>query len=161
MKKLLFMDRLLDNEKVSTIKDDANNTQYHVDEAKSLPTTKSYVVTNENNNRVGKVEKVRNNFGLYNLPRFHVKTEKENIEILKEMKEFKEEYEILGEEIAIQGDWLSKDFEIHKMDKPIAAVCSHVSNSEEGYEVEVLDESYESLIVCFMVAIIWIHNDEK
>lgn len=160
MEKLIFPFNLLRNEDEYNIKDDGNNVRYHAKETVALPTRQRYTLLDGSEKRIGSVEKMRNNFGLYNLPRYNISTQNADILVMKDIKQFHAVYDVEGEDIAINGDWLSRDFTIEKSGNTIAQVHDCMLDNKKGYEVDLLEPAHEELIACFMLAIIWIHNDE-
>ncbi len=70
------------------------------------------------------------------------------------MEPFRKVFKINGEGLSIKGEWLSKKFDIYKEDKLI----EKVDDSIDTYELTILEEELEKLVVCFMIGMNMVHD---
>lgn len=149
------------NRETFTIKDETGSELYKVASAPTLPTRKKFYVYDQADKKVGEIKRQRNNFGYVDLPRLYVETAGWNqISIIKDMNQYKMSYQIKGEGLAIGGEFLGKSFELLKGDDVIAKV--EVIESEGlQFNIEILQPTFERLIVNFMVAMVMVYLNEK
>ena len=88
----------------------------------ALPTRVRYLITNNNNEKIGTIEKSRSNFSIVNLPEINISINDDKIKIKKSMKELKDVYEIEGNGFSIIGNWFGPTFNITKNEKVVASV---------------------------------------
>ena len=122
----------------------------------ALPTRASYSVINANNENIGNIERIRENFGLVNLPQIDIKVNNDKITIKKDMKELKEFYEIIGSDFSIVGSWFGPQFTINKNEKVVASVTVEKEEIGRSYFTDIIDKSSEAQVICILFALSWI-----
>lgn len=159
MQKLLIpKKRILPEEKL-IVKNEKGEILYKVEQVKSFMNKRTYTVSNEKNDKVGEIIKKPNNdsTNVWNLPNYNIHADDwKKVSIIKSMANFRSFYEINGEGLTIQGDWLSDYFEINRNDKKVAIINKTSTDNQAVFELENLNESLETLIVCLVVAISFI-----
>jgi uncharacterized protein YxjI len=157
MSKLYIKEKVSGDTKDFEVKDELGKSVYHVVETGILPTPKYFKVENGEGEEIGKITRKRFNF----LPRYYVHLkDREEISIIKDMVALKTIYKIEGEGLSIDGDWLSKNFSVCKDEKQVAKISEQKGDDDTDYEIEILDESLEDLIICFIVVITFVHTEE-
>lgn len=157
MKKFFFTDIL-----APIFVNEEGKTVLLFEKTKALPTREAYEVKDGVGQKLGKIEKIRSNFGLVDLPRIVIKLRsKETIEILKEMEAFKEYYQLHSDVFFIEGDCDSANFSIQKEGETAAIITTLEENSENRYEMELLLEDCKVEIMSILFSIVWVLNDEK
>ena len=124
--------------------------------SKALPTRECYSVINGRNENIGKIEKLRNNFGLFDLPKVVISVNDSEVVFRKEIQELKDIFEISGDGISITGNLYGPEFNILKDEKLLASI--NVEKEELGYSylVDVRDKSNEEQILSILFGINWI-----
>lgn len=126
------------------------------EKSKALPTRECYSVINSNNEKIGKIERIRNNFGLFDLPKIVISVNNDKITIRKDIKEFKDIYEITGNGFSILGNLDGPHFNIFKNEKVIASVTIEKEELGQGYWTDIIDKSTEEQVICILFALDWI-----
>lgn len=126
------------------------------EKSKALPTRECYSVINSNNEKIGKIERIRNNFGLFDLPKIVISVNNDKITIRKDIKEFKDIYEITGNGFSIIGNLDGPHFNISKDEKVIASVTIEKEELGQGYLTDIIDKSTEEQVICILFALDWI-----
>lgn len=126
------------------------------EKSKALPTRECYSVINFNNEKIGKIERIRNNFGLFDLPKIVISVNNDKITIRKDIKEFKDIYEITGNGFSILGNLDGSHFNIFKNEKVIASVTIEKEELGQGYLADIIDKSTEEQVICILFALDWI-----
>lgn len=143
-------------------KDEAGNMKYQLREEKTLSTRQKYILSDSEDQKVGEINKIRNSFGLFNLPQYHIEAAGwSEVVIKKEMQELRENYQIQGEGLSIQGDWWSRNFSVYKGDEKIAVVKEPQPERRKGFEIEEISSSDERLVVCFLAGIHLVYENER
>lgn len=119
----------------------------------ALPTRVRYLITNNNNEKIGTIEKSRSNFSIVNLPEINISINDDKIKIKKSMKELKDVYEIEGNGFSIIGNWFGPTFSITKNEKVVASVKEELGRS---YLADIIDKSNEEQIISILFAVSWI-----
>lgn len=122
----------------------------------AVPTRSCYSVINNNNEKIGKIEKSRYNFGLVNLPEINISINDDKITVKKDMRELKDIYEIMGSDFSINGHWDGPNFTILKNEKVIASVDVEKDEDRGTYSVNIIDKSNEEQVICILFALSWI-----
>lgn len=122
----------------------------------ALPTRVRYSVVNANHENIGSLERIRNNFGLFNLPRIVITVNDDKIEIRKDIVQLRDVYEISGSGFSIVGNLNGPSFNILKNENVLASV--NVQNAESGsfYLVDIIDKSKVAQVICILFALSWI-----
>ncbi|MDZ7542901.1 hypothetical protein ACH36K_11345 [Clostridium sp. MB05] len=126
------------------------------EKSKALPTRVCYSVINANHEKIGKIERIRNTFGLFDLPRIVISVNNDKITIRKDIKELRDIYEITGSGFSIIGNWYGPHFNISKSEKVLASVDVEKEESESTYLVDIIDKSNTEQIICILFALSWI-----
>lgn len=157
MKRLFLENSANEETRIMQIQNEDGRTLYSVLAGKALPTRKKRLILDADGEKIGDITKIRNSFGLVDLPKYHLKV-KNFTEIIfsKEMKSFESFYEITGEEIALNGNWLGDRFELLKND----LVLSRIERQSNHYTIEIVDDSLQELIISVLFCISWIHSAE-
>lgn len=153
-KKLYLREKALSKSREAFIVDGLGNKEYFIEEVGFLLTPKYYHVKDKEGELFCKISRKR--FQGLNLPRIHLNIKGyEKITLLIDIKYFSKYFNISGENLKIEGEWLSKKFDLLKGEKLIAKV----SENRDTYEITVLEEEYEKLIVGFMIGLNLIHDN--
>lgn len=157
MKKLYMKQKVLSlNEKFS-VKDKDENIVYRV-EGSFFKIPKSFTMYDENEEEIGTVTKEL--FKL--LPKFTVNVLGASpILIEKKLSFFKANYQINSESISIQGDWLDKNYAIFRQNQEIAHVNEKWLAMNSTYEITIIEEKYEHLIILLIAAIDFVKAEER
>ncbi|MGX6977755.1 helix-turn-helix domain-containing protein [Vagococcus elongatus] len=140
---------------------ETENSRYYMKETTSLPTQRKYVIEDAHHQKIGLAKRKRYNFGMYDLPRLFLKIDNWNeISIIKDMIQFRRVYNIKGEEITIEGDFLGNQFTILRKGEKISDVS--VSQEEDiSFDVTILDELLEPLMISFIFLVALVYEEEK
>lgn len=140
-----------------TIYDHREQSQYFV-EGSFFQVPKTFTIFNNRKEEIGQITKKI--FSL--LPKFYVDT-RHNSQIIieKELTFFKAKYNIVAKDITVDGNWWDMDFNIFQRDKPIARISKKWFTWGDTYEVSILDESLEELIISLVIAIDCVKSDES
>lgn len=122
----------------------------------ALPTRVRYLITNNNNEKIGTIEKSRSNFSIVNLPEINISINDDKIKIKKSMKELKDVYEIEGNGFSIIGNWFGPTFSITKNEKVVASVKVEQEELGRSYLADIIDKSNEEQIISILFAVSWI-----
>ena len=88
------------------------------------------------------------------LPTFFAKVhDQETVTIKKEFSFLKARYSIDAAGIEVQGNWWDMDFEVYRHGELIGAVSKKWFTWGDSYELEILDDDMEPLLVALVVAI--------
>lgn len=127
----------------------------------TIPTRERYDILDSKSQSIGKVEKLRNNFGLVNLPRIVIKTASHKIELIKEMKAFRESYEIYSKEFSTKGEWNAPEFTILKNAEPTAIIAKMPDTSENQYKITLLNLDDQQEVFAIVFAVSWVLTNER
>lgn len=127
----------------------------------TLPTRIGFNIYNQSQEKVGKVERVRSNFGYLNLPRFHIHIGPEVIVIKKEQKNYSDIYEFFKSEYDIKGEWDEPEFEILKEGEIVASVKNNDIGEPNRYHIDLFDLTLEAQVAGILFVICWIMEDES
>lgn len=156
-KELSINDRPLFEKRPFTFVDEFGNTIYEVVDKSLLPTPKIFHILDIRGKKIGEIYQSR----LHSFPRFRIGIDGYGkILIQKDIREFKTYYSIDSKELAITGNWLSKNFGIVKNGIEIAKVCQGTPIWEVGYHLTILDLSLEPLIIGLIATMILVQNFE-
>lgn len=122
----------------------------------ALPTRERYDVINDNNEKVGYIERIRYNFGLVDLPTVVVSINDEKFKIEKDMRELKEFIEFKGSEVSITGNIYGPHFNILQGEKIIASVDVKQEEFKYSYLVDISDTSNTAKIISILFVLSWI-----
>lgn len=134
---------------------DENGTEViKFEKAKAIPTRECISILNSNNEKVGSIEKIRSNFGLFNLPKVIITVGEDKIEFQKDIQQMRECFEIEGGGISINGNVSGPEFSIIKNEKEIALI--NIQREEGNYLINIIDEENEAQAMSIVFVISWI-----
>ena len=95
------------------------------------------------------------------IPKFFVEINgKEAIEISKQLSFFKAKDSISAEDVTVDGNWWDMDFDVSRKGRKIAEINKRWISWGDTYEITILDESLEELIISLVIAIDCVKEDE-
>ncbi|MBS7576552.1 MULTISPECIES: LURP-one-related family protein [unclassified Enterococcus] len=119
---------------------------------------KAFVIEDKQGNPIAKLTKKVFSF----LPKFFLElADHSEIVISKSFSFFHAHYEIEGEGIEVRGNFWDMDFEVLKNGRAIAEIHKKWFSWGDTYEIQILDESLEKLIISVVIAIDCVKNSEK
>lgn len=140
-----------------TVKDDQERDKYLI-RGSFLSIPKTFEIEDMSGNQVAMITKKVFSF----LPKFFVEAEgKEVMTIAKEFSFFKARYRIDSSDIQVRGDWWDKHFEVFKQGEKIAHVNERWFTWGDTYDVHVLDEAEEHLVIAIVVAIDFVKSSDR
>lgn len=155
MKKLCIKQKVFSIGEKFTVIDEHEHPHYFV-EGSFFQIPKRFSIQDAQGREIGKITKKV--FSL--LPKFFVEVDGEEIVLEKEFTFFKAKYSISAQGIRVKGNWWGMDFEVYAYDKQVAAISKHWFTWGDSYEVTVLDEDFERLIISLVIAIDCVKADE-
>jgi len=112
---------------------------------------------NQNGQEIGCITKELFKF----LPKFKVEIYGEDTLLIeKELSFFKSKFSIKSEYIQVEGDWWDKQFNITRNNQAIASINQKWFSFGDAYEMTILEESYEPLIVLLVAAIDYVKSED-
>lgn len=137
---------------------DAEEQDVYFAEGSFLKVPKVYTIKDIENHEVGRIIKEVFTF----LPKFTVEVDGLEIaKIKKELTFFKPRYTIEAAGIEVSGDWWGMDFEVYQDGELIGEVNKKWFSWGDSYQVKVLDESMETLMISLVVAIDCVKADQS
>lgn len=119
---------------------------------------KAFVIEDNCGNQVATLTKKVFSF----LPKFFLELSGHSeIVISKSFSFFHAHYDIQGEGIEIQGNFWDMDFEVLRNGRKIAEIHKKWFSWGDTYEIKILDESLEKLIISVVIAIDCVKDSEK
>ena len=95
------------------------------------------------------------------LPKFFVEVDgREVLTIKKEFSFFKARYTIDAAGVEVRGNWWDMNFEVLQNGDVVGSVSKQWFTWGDSYEMQILDESMEHLIIALVVAIDCVKADE-
>ncbi|TCI33515.1 MULTISPECIES: LURP-one-related/scramblase family protein [unclassified Exiguobacterium] len=139
-----------------TIKDADENDMYFV-EGSFMKLPKSFTISDKDGREITTITKKTFSF----LPKFYVDVEgEETMTISKEFTFFKPRYTIDAAGIEIDGDWWDMDFEVTQNGQVIGSVQKKWLSWGDTYEIQVIDETMEDMLISIVVAIDCVKSDQ-
>ncbi|EPE62270.1 hypothetical protein L479_01321 [Exiguobacterium sp. S17] len=139
-----------------TIKDADENDMYFV-EGSFMKLPKSFTISDKDGREITTITKKTFSF----LPKFYVDVEgEETMTISKEFTFFKPRYTIDAAGIEIDGDWWDMDFEVTQNGQVIGSVQKKWLSWGDTYEIQVIDEAVEHMLISIVVAIDCVKSDQ-
>lgn len=139
-----------------TVKDKEQKDIYYV-EGSFLQIPKTFTIMDSARSEIAVITKKM--FSL--LPKFFVKVDgREALTIKKEFSFFKARYTIDADGIDVRGNWWDMNFEVLRQGKVVGSVSKKWLTWGDTYEMQILDEEMEHLIIAFVVAIDCVKADE-
>ena len=155
MKKLYIKQKVFSlGEKFSVM--DVNQEPHYFVQGSFLKLPKLFSIVNVAGEEIGRITK--KTFSL--LPKFYVEISgREEILIEKRLSFLGAKYDIQAEGIRIEGDFLDMDFDVFRNNEKIAEIHQQWIAWGDTYEVTILDDSLEKLIICLVIAIDCVNED--
>lgn len=139
-----------------TVKDQQENDVYYV-EGSFMQIPKTFSIMNTKRDEVALITK--KTFSL--LPKFFVEVNgKELITIEKEFSFFKARYSIDAEGIEVHGNWWDMDFQVLRHGEVVGSVSKQWFTWGDSYQVQILDEEMEAIVIALVVAIDCVKADQ-
>lgn len=157
------MELILEKENDIFIARHKKDVLFTLKQVATIPTRKKYIVQNESGFELGKIRKLRNNFGMVDLPQYYISVEgHEEVSIIKVMEQFKIKYKIDSKTLTLNGDFLKNEFNLLINNIHVAHVeVIKKENSEFSFHILISNEDYNHLIISFMFAISLVYQDEQ
>lgn len=149
MKTLYIRQKLISAKGQFTVTDEDDQVKYMIN-GSLLSIPKRYTITNDEGFEVAEVSK--RIFPI--LPVFDVDFNgKDNIKIKKHFKIGRQKLSIEGAGITVSGDLLDFDFVVLKDGEIIANIQNKILSLADTYELVILEEQYEEVIIALVIAI--------
>lgn len=140
-----------------TVKDELEQDKYLI-KGSFLSIPKTFTIKDTSDNEVGTITKKV--FSL--LPKFFVAVNGEEVvTIQKKFSFLKARYQIEGRGIEVHGDWWDKKFEVVSQGEVVGEVNEKWFTWGDTYEVVVIDESLEHIIISLVIAIDFVKQEES
>ncbi|MFC4772896.1 LURP-one-related/scramblase family protein [Enterococcus hermanniensis] len=157
MKKLYIKQKVFSIGEKFTVVDEDQHPRYFV-KGSFLKIPKTFRVEDEKGNEVSKITKKVISL----LPKFTVELDgNDAIEISKHLSVFKAKYAISAEDIKVEGNWWDMDFEVSQKGRKVAEIHKRWISWGDSYEITILNDSLEELIVSLVIAIDCVKADEN
>ncbi len=144
------------------VTDEKGQLRYYMTTQPTLPTQKKFIIEDKDKQFVGTIKRKRYSLGAYNLPRLYLKvTHWDEISIIKDMKEFRSLYDIQGEGLAIEGHFLGENFTVVRKREVVAKVTVTKLDHNFSFNMFILDEKTEDLMISFMFLVALVYEEEK
>lgn len=156
MKKLYIKQKVFSIGDQFTVFDEDERLRYSV-KGSFMRLPKTFSIHNEKGKEVSRVTKKTISL----LPKFFVEMgEKKAIEISKQLSIFKAKYSILAENLTVDGNWWDMDFEVSQKGQKVADINKRWIAWGDTYEITILNEALEELIISLVIAIDCVKEDE-
>ncbi|MCF1685358.1 LURP-one-related family protein [Tetragenococcus halophilus] len=156
MKKLYIKQKVFSIGESFTVTDENERPCYFV-EGSFFKLPKHFLIYDDHQHEIGKITKKT----LALLPKFFVEVDgNEMITLKKELTFLKSRYTISAQEIEIQGNWWDMDFTVFAQGKNMAEITKRWFSWGDTYELTILDESMERLVLSLVIAIDCVKADE-
>lgn len=157
MKKLYIKQKVFSIGEKFTVMDEQQNPRYYV-EGSFMKIPKTFRIEDEQGREISKITKKTISL----LPKFFVEIDgQEMIEISKHLTFLKAHYSIEAEGLSVEGNWWDMDFIVEKDGRRIADINKRWISWGDSYEVTILDETYEHLVISLVIAIDRVKEDER
>ncbi|MHC5374787.1 LURP-one-related/scramblase family protein [Enterococcus sp. LJL120] len=156
MKKLYIKQKVFSLGEKFTVKDEAANDRYFV-KGSFMKIPKEFRITDTQGKEVGVITKKVVSL----LPKFFVTVGSKEVVIEKKLSFLKAKYDITGENLSIQGDLWNMNFSMMQEGTEVATVNKKWVSWGDSYEVTILKEELEELIICFVVALDYVKSEEN
>ena len=157
MRKLYIKQKVFSFTDQFSVYDDQERRQYYV-KGSFMKIPKQFTIYNHHDQEIAVITKKIWSF----LPKFYVDIRHQSqILIEKELTFLKARYHISAKGITVEGDWWDMTFNILHQGKPIAAIAKRWFSWGDTYEVTILDETMEELIISLVIAVDCVKSDER
>ncbi|WP_342535914.1 LURP-one-related family protein [Sporosarcina sp. FSL K6-3508] len=149
MKQLYIKQKVFSMSGKFTVKDQTEKDVYYV-EGSFMKVPKTYSIKNSEMNEVALITKKRFSF----MPTFFVETEnREMVTIKKQFTFLKAKYTIDAAGLEVRGNWWDMNFEVLQNGEVIGAVDKEWFTWGDSYQIEIMKEEMEILLVALVIAI--------
>ena len=139
-----------------TVKDKEEQDVYYI-EGSFLQIPKTFTIMDPARKEIALITKKTFSF----LPKFFVEVDgREELTIKKEFSFFKARYTIDAAGVDVRGNWWDMDFEVLQNGNVVGSVSKRWLTWGDTYEMQILDENMEHLIIALVVAIDCVKADE-
>lgn len=157
MKKLYIKQQVFSIGEKFTVMDEDQRPCYFV-KGSFMKIPKTFRIEDEKGNEISLITKKVISL----LPKFFVEMNgKEAIEISKQLSFFKAKYSISAEDISVDGNWWDMDFEVSQKGRKVAEINKRWISWGDTYEITILNEALEELIISLVIAIDCVKADEE
>jgi uncharacterized protein YxjI len=157
MKQLYIKQKMFTLSEKFTVTDEFEMPQYYV-EGSFFKIPKEFIVTDQFGSEIARITKKFLSF----LPKFFVEVSGEDpIVLTKEFTFFKARYSIDAKGINVEGNWWDMNFSVYVGGRQVAIIDQRWFSWGDTYEVQILDESLEHLIISLVIAIDCVKADES
>ncbi|AWE07426.1 hypothetical protein DCE79_08595 [Lysinibacillus sp. 2017] len=156
MKKLYMKQKIMSLRGKFMVMDEQQNDVYTI-EGSFMQIPKSYTIFNTKRDEVAVISKKVFSW----LPKFFVEVDgREVLTIKKDFTFFKASYSIDAAGIDVRGNWWDMNFEVYQNGEVIGQVSKKWLSWGDSYEVQVLNEDMEAIIIAIVVAIDCVKADQ-
>ena len=156
MKQLYIKQKVFSLGEKFTVKDQQEKDVYYV-EGSFMHIPKTFTIMNAAREEVALITKQFFSF----LPKFFVEVNgREVLTIKKELSFFKAHYTIDAAGIEVLGNWWDMDFQVLQHGEVIGKVSKEWFTWGDSYEVQILKEEMETIVVAIVVAIDCVKADQ-
>ncbi|AYW47451.1 hypothetical protein C7K38_03120 [Tetragenococcus osmophilus] len=156
MKKLYIKQKVFSLGEKFTVTDEQETPRYYV-EGSFFKLPKHFSIMDDKQHEIGRITKKT----IALLPKFFLEVEgNEMITLKKEWSFFKSRYTISAQQIEVQGNWWDMEFEVYSQEKQVASIRKRWFSWGDTYEVTILDEELEQLLISLVIAIDCVKADE-
>ena len=156
MKQLYIKQKVFSLSGKFTVKDQQEKDVYFV-EGSFMQIPKTFSIMNTARDEVALITKKVFSF----LPTFFVEVNgREVLTIKKEFSFFKPRYTIDAAGIEVQGNWWDMDFDVLQNGEVVGRVSKEWFTWGDSYQVQVLDEAMETIVIALGVAIDCVKADQ-
>ncbi len=149
MKQLYMKQKVFSLSGKFTVKDKEQQDVYYI-EGSFLQIPKTFTIMDPARKEIALITKKV--FSL--LPKFFVEVEgREVLTIKKEFTFFKARYTIDAEGVEVSGNWWDMDFEVLQHGNVVGSVSKQWLTWGDTYEIKVIDEEMEHMLIALVVAI--------
>ncbi len=139
-----------------TVKNEQEQDVYYV-EGSFMQFPKTFSILNTTRDEIALITKKVFSF----LPKFFVEVNgKEVLTIKKEFSFFKARYTIDAAGIEVNGNWWDMDFQVLRHGEVVGRVSKEWFTWGDSYQVQILDEEMEGVIIALVVAIDCVKADQ-
>ncbi|MBO0459382.1 LURP-one-related family protein [Enterococcus hulanensis] len=156
MKKLYIKQKVFSIGEKFTVTDEDQKPRYFVT-GSFMKIPKTFRIEDEHDHEVSRITKKVISL----LPKFFVEINgQEAIEISKQLSFFKAKYSISAEDVTVDGNWWDMDFEVSQKGRKVAEINKRWISWGDTYEITILNEALEELIISLVIAIDCVKQDE-
>ena len=139
-----------------TVKDQQERDVYFV-EGSFMQIPKTFSIMDTTSEEIALITKKVFSF----LPKFFVEVDgREVLTIKKEFSFFKARYTIDAAGVEVHGNWWDMDFQVLQHGKVVGKVSKEWFTWGDSYQVQILDEEMEGVIIAIVVAIDCVKADQ-